>query len=316
MAGMADRVDQRIAAGRSARAELQPLSETIHRLQRQMDGLYAETRHWDKKVAHGYDQLDRLERRTGSWLGSLFGRGQEQQLDDLRAELYEAEDRYADARRRFEETRTELDEARDRHDDLQLVADDYAAALDDKESGLLTAGDDTADRLRVIATELEDLAVRLGETDDLLTSVGWSDRALDTLGFLVGRAMPAAAGDLAGGGILAGKAKFDELQAVDSAAAYADRCLSKLSEELRTYGERRPLRSGQPLDAGARLLDVWLDRPGLDVKAFVLVLQARKQIPRTRDVVRQVADDLAVRRTEILAETEALTTERTALLSG
>jgi len=316
MADMADGVEERIAAGRAARQELRPLSESVHRLQRQLDGLHAEARHWDKKLTQHYADLDRLERRSGSLFGSLFGGNSEQRLADLRATTYEAEDRYDEARRRLEETRTELDDARAQHDDVQLVADDYEAALDAKEAGLVAAGGPTVDRLHRIAVELEDLAVRLRETDDLLTSVGWADRALDTVEYLVGRATHAAAGDLAGGGILSGKAKFDELQAVQSATTYAERTLLKLSEELRVYGERRSLESGRPLDAGARILDVWLDRPGHDLKAFLDVLQTRKQIPRTRDLVRQVADDLGVRRTEILTATEALSAERTTLLSG
>jgi PHD/YefM family antitoxin component YafN of YafNO toxin-antitoxin module len=290
-------------------------AETVHRLQRRLDGLYAERKHFAGRLDEVGDNLNRLEARSRSWLASKLSRNLEEQVEFARLEYDEARYRFDDVRQRFEAVREELDQARARHDGLLAGAAEYEIALTDKEDALLAAGDPRADRLRAIAADLERQAVVLQETDDLLTSVGWSDRALDTLDHLIGRARTAALTDIAGGGVLSGKAKYDELAAVGNAAAYAERCLAKLRDELQLYGARQPVDDGLKVDAQARFLDIWLDSPGGDLRTLMQVMQTQNRIPRTRSLLQQVGDDLRLRRAEILTATDRLTAERRRLLT-
>jgi DNA repair exonuclease SbcCD ATPase subunit len=299
----------------AARQEQRGVGATVSRLQRQVDALYAETRHFAGRLAELSERLDRLEARSRSWFGLLVPRGLDEQLEVLRLETDEAEDRLNEARRNFESARDELDQARSRQEELAATSADYEIALQDKEKRLLAAKDPRAGRLGEIAAEQEQQAVALQGTDDLLTSLGWSDRALDTLEHLIGSTRRWATADLAGGGVLAGKAKYDELTAVGNAAAYADQCLARLKDELQVYGERQSLETGVPLDTKARFLDVWMDHPYGDLRSFLRIVQAQHRLPRTRSLLQQIGDDLRQRRAEILTATDQLTAERQHLLA-
>lgn len=284
-------------------------------MQRRVDGLYAETRHFAARLAELDERLERLEAKSRSWFGQLLSRDLDERLELLRLEADEAEDRYDEARTNFEAARNELDQARERQSELAAGVADYDAALQDKEERLTTAGDPRATRLAEIATELERQAAVLQEADDLLTSVGWSGRALDTLEHLVGRTKKAALNDLVGGGMLAGKAKYDEMDALSNAAAYAEQCLGKLKDELLVYGERQSLQTGEPLDSRARFLDVWLDSSGHDVRSLLQVLEAQHRLPRTRSLLQQVDADLRDRRATISTTIDQLIAERRHLLA-
>jgi hypothetical protein len=124
-----------------------------------------------------------------------------------------------------------------------------------------------------------------------------------------------AVNDLAGGGVLAGKAKHDELAAVGNAAAYAEQCLAKLKDELQVYGERQSLETGEPTDSKARFLDVWMDHPYRDLRSFLQIIEAQHRLPRTRSLLQQIGDDLRQRRAEILTATDELSAERQRLLA-
>lgn len=290
-------------------------AETVNRLQRQLDGLYAERKHFAGRLDDLGDNLDRLEARSRSWLATKLSRNLEEQVEFARLEYDEARHRFEEVCQRFETARDELDQARARHDGVIAGAAAEEIALADKENALIEVGDPRAERLRGIAGDLEQQAVVLQETDDLLTSVGWSDRALDTLDHLISRARSAAIKDFAGGGILSGKAKYDELAAVGNAATYAERCLAKLKDELQLYGGRQPVDDGLKVDAQARFLDIWLDRSGGDLRTLMQVIQTQNRVPRTRNLLQQIGDDLRVRRAEILTATDRLTAERRRLLS-
>jgi uncharacterized coiled-coil DUF342 family protein len=312
---VAEGIEGRLTAGLAARQEQRTVGATVSRLQRQVDGLYAETRHFAGRLDDLTDRLDRLEAKSRSWFGSLLSRNLDEQLELLRLETDEAEDRFDEARRNFEAARDELEEARERQEELAATSADYETALQDKEERLLTAGDPRADRLAEIAAEQERQAVVLRDTDDLLTSISWSDRALDTLEHLIGRARKWAVNDLAGGGVFTGKAKYDELGAVGNAATYAEQCLAKLKDELQAYGERKSLETGDPMDSKARFLDVWMDQPYRDLRSFLQIIEAQHRLPRTRSLLQQVGDDLRQRRAEILTATDELTAERRRLLA-
>lgn len=290
-------------------------AETVNRLQRQLDGLYAERKHFAGRLDDLGDNLDRLEARSRSWLATKLSRNLEEQVEFARLEYDEARHRFEEVCQRFETARDELDQARARHDGVVAGAAAEQIALADKENVLIEVGDPRAERLRGIAGDLEQQAVVLQETDDLLTSVGWSDRALDTLDHLISRARSAAISDFAGGGILSGKAKYDELAAVGNAATYAERCLAKLKDELQLYGGRQPVDDGLKVDAQARFLDIWLDRSSGDLRTLMQVIQTQNRVPRTRNLLQQIGDDLRVRRAEILTTTDRLTAERRRLLS-
>jgi hypothetical protein len=313
---MEEGVEERLSAGREARQEERGVSQEVNRLQRQVDALYAERRHFAGRVDQLRAAEDHLQARSRSWIRSLFSGDLAQQFEAAREETFDAEDRLDDVERQFEAARAALAAARGQQEAIAGVTSAYEAALDLKERSLLEAGDPRAERLREIATGLEQQAAVLRETDDLLTSVGWSDRALDTLEHLVGRARSMALNDLGGGGILAGKAKYDELGAVGSAAAYAERCLAKLKDELRLYGERQQLTDGLQVDARARFLDVWIDSPYRDLRSFLEIMKTQNRIPRTRSLLQQIGDDLTLRRAEILTTQDTPAAERTALLSG
>jgi hypothetical protein len=300
----------------AARQEQRSTAETIGRLQRQVDALYAETRHVAGRLAELSERLDHLEARSRSWLSSLWSRGLEERVDLLRLETDEAEDRYDEARRKFETARAELDEARERQDELAATSADYEDALREKEERLVASGDPRAERLQEIAAEQERQAAVLQEADDLLTTVSWSDRAVDTLEHLTGSARRWALNDVAGGGVLAGKPKYDELAAVGNAAAYAEQCLARLKDEMKAYGERQPLETGLQLDARSRFLDVWIDQPYRDVRSFLRLMDTQRRLPRTRSLLQQIGDDLRLRRAEILTATDQLATERQRLLAN
>lgn len=302
-------------AGAAARDEQRGVAESAGRLQRRVDNLYAETRHFAELFTELDERLERLEGKSRSWFGRWLARDLDEQVEVLRLETDEAEDRFNEARGKFEAARDELERARGRQQELAAGAADYDVALRDKEDQLTAAGDPRAGRLAEIAGELERQAAVLQETDDLLTSVGWSDRALDTLEHLVMRTKKAALNDLVGGGVLAGKAKYDEMAAVSNAAAYAEQCLGKLKDELLVYGERQSLQTGAPLDSGARFLDVWLDSSGHDVRSLLRVIEAEQRLPRTRRLLEQVNDDLRVRRSAIATTMDQLTAERRRLLA-
>jgi prefoldin subunit 5 len=312
---MDDGVEERLSTGREARQQEREVSQAVGRLQRQVDALYAERRHFAGHLERLRATQERLEVRSRSWISSLFSRDRDGALEAAREETYDAEDRLDDVERRFEAVRAELDAARGQQETIAGTTSDYQAALDLKERQLLDAGDPRAERLHAIATDLQRQAAVLLETDDLLTSVGWSDRALDTLEHLTRSARRWAVTDLAGGGVLAGKAKYDELDAVGNAAAYAERCLAKLKDELQLYGERQQLTDGLQVDARARLLDIWIDSSYRDLRSFLELMKTQNRLPRTRSVLRQLSDDLTLRRAEILTTTDILTTERTTLLS-
>jgi hypothetical protein len=300
----------------AALQEQRSTAETISRLQRQVDGLYAETRHVAGRLAELSERLDNLEARSRSWLSSLWSRGLAARVDLLRLETDEAEDRYDEARRKFETARAELDEARERQDELAATSADYEDALKEKEERLLASGDPRAERLQEIAAEQERQAAVLQEADDLLTTVSWSDRAVDTLEHLTGSARRPALNDVAGRGVLAGKAKYDELAAVANAAAYAEQCLARLKDEMKAHGERQPLETGLQLDARSRFLDMWIDQPYRDVRSFLQLMETQHRLPRTRSLLQQLGDDLRLRRAEILIATDQLTTERQRLLAN
>jgi hypothetical protein len=171
-------------------------------------------------------------------------------------------------------------------------------------------------RLQEIAAEQERQAAVLQEAADLLTTVSWSDRAVDTLEHLTGSARKWALNDVAGGGVLAGKPKYDELAAVGNAAAYAEQCLARLKNEIKAYGERQPLETGLQLDARSRFLDVWIDQPYRDVRSFLRLMDTQRRLPRTRSLLQQIGDDLRLRRAEILTATDQLATERQRLLAN
>lgn len=310
---MADGIEGRLTAGQAARQEQRTVGASVGRLQRQVDGLYAETRHFAGQLDDLTERLDRLEAKSRSWFGSLLARNLDEQLDLLRLETDEAEDRFDEARRNFETARAELDQARDRQDELTVSSADYDAALEDKEKRLLAAGDPRADRLAEIAAEQERQSVVLQGTDDLLTSVGWSDRALDTLEHLLGGARRWSVNSP--GGLLAGKATYDENAAVGNAAAYAEQCLGKLKDELQVYGERQSLVTSEPTDSKARFLDVWMDHPYQDLRSFLQIVEAQHRLPRTRSLLQQIGDDLRQQRAEILTATDDLTAERQRLLA-
>ena len=295
---------------------LREVSETVSRLQLQVDGLYAETKHFAGRAAQLGEHLDVLESRSRSWLTSLLSRNLPEQLEQARAEAYEAQERFDDARRRFEQAKADLDAARGRKDDLAITALEQQAALDDKEERLLAAGDPLADRLNQIAAERDRQTAVLQETADLVTSLGWSSRALDTLDHLLGGARDAALTDLAGGGMLASKAKYDEIDAVNRAAAYAEQCLARLADELRVYGERQPLHTGLEVDPTTRFLDIWLDSGHRDVQDFLQLMKTQQRLPRTRSLLQQIGDDLDLRRAEIVEAVDELTAERQRLLEG
>ena len=295
---------------------LREVGEAVSRLQLQVDGLYAETKHFAGRVAQLGEQLDVLERRSRSWFASVLARNLPEQLEQARAEAYEAQERFDDARRRFEQAKADLDEARGRKDDLTINAIEEQAALDDKEQRLLETGDPRAERLRGIAAERDRQAVVLQETDDLVTSVGWSTRALDTLEHLLGGARQATLTDVAGGGRLASKAKYEEIDAVNRAATYAEQCLARLADELRVYGERQPLNTGLEVDPTTRFLDIWFDSGHRDVQDFLQLMKTQQRLPRTRSLLQQIADDLRLRRTEIVEALDELTTERLRLLAA
>ncbi|HEY0474121.1 MAG TPA: hypothetical protein VGD34_20770 [Kribbella sp.] len=313
---MAEGTEGRLLAGMAARQEQRSTAETISRLQRQVDGLYAETRHVAGRLAELSERLDHLEARSRSWLSSLWSRGLEERVDLLRLETDEAEDRYDEARRKFETARAELNGARERQDELAATSADYEDALKEKEERLLASGDPRAERLQEIAAEQERQAAVLQEAADLLTTVSWSDRAVDTLEHLTGSARKWALNDVAGGGVLAGKPKYDELAAVGKAAAYAEQCLARLKDEMKAYGERQPPETGLQLDARSRFLDVWIDQPYRDVRSFLRLMDTQRRLPRTRSLLQQIGDDLRLRRAEILTATDQLATERQRLLAN
>ncbi|NEA31513.1 hypothetical protein [Streptomyces sp. SID13031] len=306
---------ERLSAGREARQEERGVSQEVNRLQRQVDALYAERRHFAGRVDQLRAAEDHLKARSRSWISSLFSRDLAAQFEAAREETFDAEDRLDEVERQFEAARVALAAARGHQEAIAGVTSDYEAALDLKERRLLDAGDPWAERLREIIAGLGQQAEVLRETDDLLTSVGWSDRALDTLEHLVGRARQSALTDLADGSFLSSKAKYDELGAVGTAAAYAERCLAKLKDELRLYGERRPLTDGPQVDARARFLDSWIDSPYRDLRSFLAIMKTQNRIPRTRSLLQQIGDDLRLRRAEILTATDTLTAERRTLLS-
>ncbi len=312
---MDDGIEERLSAGLEARREQRGAGEVVGRLQRQVDGLYAERRHFAGRVDQLRANLDRLEAKSRSWFGSRVSRNLDEQLDLARLETYEAEDRLDDVERRFEAARTALDEARDRQETIEATSSDYEAALEVKEQHLLDAGDPRAERLRGIAADLERQAAVRQELDDLLTSVGWSDRALDTLEHLLGNARSATLADLAGGGVLASKAKYDEIEAVNRAATYAEQCLAKLADELRVYGERRSLHTGLQTDSRTKLLDLWMDSGYGDAQSFLELMKTQQRLPRTRSLLQQVGEDLRLRRAEILTALVELTADRQRLLA-
>lgn len=289
-------------------------AETVRRLQRLLDGLYAERKHFAGKLDEVSENLDRLEARSRSWLAGRLSRNLDEQLEFARLEYDEAQYRFDDVRQRFEAARDELDDARARHEGLVAGAAEYEISLTDKERGLVAADDPRAERLQAIAADLDRQAAVLQETDDLLTSVGWSDRALDTLDHVIGTARKWAISDAAGGGLISSKAKYDELAAVGNAAAYAERCLAKLQDELSRYGARQPVDTGLTVDAQARFLDIWLDSGG-DLRTLMQVIQTQNRVPRTRSLLQQISDDLRQRRAEILTATDRLTAERRSLLT-
>jgi uncharacterized coiled-coil DUF342 family protein len=143
---VAEGIEGRLTAGLAAQQEQRSVGATVSRLQRQVDGLYAETRHFAGRLAELSERLDHLEARSRSWFGSLLSRNLDEQLELLRLETDEAEDRLDEARRKFEVARDELDEARDQQEELAATSADYEAALRDKEERLLAAGDPRADR--------------------------------------------------------------------------------------------------------------------------------------------------------------------------
>jgi hypothetical protein len=312
---MEEGVEERLSAGREARQEERGVSQEVSRLQRQVDALYAERRYFAGRVDQLRAAEDHLEARSRSWVSSWLARGLDERLETAREETFDAEDRFDDVERQFEAARVALAAARGRQEVIAGVTSDYEAALDLKERSLLDVGDPRAERLREITSGLERQAAVLRETDDLLTSVGWSDRALDTLEHLVGRARKWALADLGGGGVLSSKAKYDELGAVGNAAAYAEKCLAKLKDELRLYGERQQLTDGLQVDARARFLEIWIDSPYRDLRSFLEIMKTQNRIPRARSLLQQIGDDLRLRRGEILTATDALTVERATLLS-
>jgi DNA repair exonuclease SbcCD ATPase subunit len=312
---VAEGIEGRLAAGLAARQEQAAVGASISRLQRRVDGLYAETRHFAGRLDELTARLERLEGKARSWFGSLLYRNLDEQVELLRLETDEVEDRFEEARRNFEAARDELEQARRRQEELAAGSADYDAALQDKEKRLLAEGDPRAGRLAEIAAEQERLAGVLQDTDDLLTSISWSDRALDTLEHLITSARRFALTDLAGGGAMAGKAKYDELAAVSNAAAYAEQCLGKLKDELDVYGERQSLVTGEPMDSRARFLDIWLDSPSRDLQSFLKVAEAQHRLPRTRSLLQQIGDDLRQRRAEVLTTVDKLTAERQRLLA-
>jgi cation transport regulator ChaB len=312
---MEEGIEERLSAGREARQEERGVSQEVNRLQRQVDALYAERRHFAGRVEQLSAAEDHLQARCRSWIRSLFSRDLTEQFEAAREETFDAEDRLDEADREFEAARVALAAARGQQEAIAGVTSDYEAALDLKERNLIDAGDPRAERLREITAGLEREAAVLRDTDDLLTSVGWSDRALDTLEHLVGRARRSALTDLADGSFMSGKAKYDELGAVGTAAAYAERCLAKLKDELRLYGERQHLTDGLQVDARARFLDIWIDSPYRDLRSFLEIVKTQNRIPRTRSLLQQIGDDLRLRRAETLTTTDTLTTERTTLLT-
>jgi chaperonin cofactor prefoldin len=291
-------------------------AESVQRLQRQLDGLYAERKHFAGKLAELGEELNRLEARSRSWLAGKLSRNLDEQLEFARLGYDDAQDRFDDVRQRFDAVRAELDEARAQHEGVVAGVAEYENVLADKEKTLLAGEDPRSWHLREIAVKLDQRATELQETDDLLTSVGWSDRAIDTLEHMVGNAKKFAISDLAGGGVLSGKAKFDELAAVAGASAYAERCLAKLKGELSRYGERQPVDTGLKVDAQTRFLDVWLDMGSHDVQTLIQVMQTQNRLPRTRSLLQQIGEDLRLRRAEILTETDRLAAERRRLLES
>jgi DNA repair exonuclease SbcCD ATPase subunit len=310
---VSDGIEGRLTAGLAAQREQRSAGAGVSRLQRQVDGLYAETRHFAGRLDELTERLDRLEAKSRSWFGAMLSRNLDEQLELLRLETDEAEDRFEEARRNFEAARDELEQARERQDELAAGSADYDAALQDKEKRLLAEGDPRAARLAEIAAEQERQAVVLQDTDDLLTSISWSDRALDTLEHLIGGARRWAMNSPAG--LLGNKATHDEHAAVGNAAAYAEQCLAKLKDELQAYGERQSSETGEPVDSKARFLDVWMDHPYQDLRSFLQIVEAQHRVPRTRSLLQQIGDDLRQRRAEVLTTIDKLTTERQRLLA-
>lgn len=311
MVGVADDIEQRLAAAAEALREYDLTAQRNADLRRRMDEMAAQVDALRSRYACEQADVQRLEGHSLTHvLASLRGT-REDTLERERAEAEVARYRVAEAESQLAALQREYDAVGARLNQLGTAPDAYARVLDDKEQYLRESGDPRRVRLLELADERGRLT---GETRELAEAIQAARGAWNALS-QVQEKLGSAAGwgtydTFFGGGAISSAIKHSRLDEAAQAAAHADRCLAVLRTELADVAGGGMTAPRLKVDGLTQFVDVWFDNFFTDLAVQDRIKRAERNVAQSMQLVRELHASLKERTAQVRARLAAIETER------
>jgi hypothetical protein len=316
MAGVADDIEQRLAAAAEALREYEVTARRGADLRRRMDEMTTHLAALHARSGAEQKDVERLESLSLTRVVASLHGNRKDALQRERAEADAARYRVAEAVARRDALRREHDAANARLSRLAAAPSTYAAVLDEKEEHLRESGDPRRVRLLELADERGRLTGEMHELTEAGQAARTASQALSRVREKLGSASGWSTYDtFFGGGVIGSAMKHSRLDEAARAAAHADRCLAVLRTELADVGAVARTAPNVAVEGLTRFVDVWFDNVFTDLAVRDRIERAEQNVARSAQLVREVQGRLDQRTAQARTRLSAIETERRDLLT-